>query len=116
LTLEHFLLTIIGGAGAIGPSVFYALEKTPVFCALDAEYKRWVVAIVTGILSVSAWALALNLGYIPEPDIYTSRYYAEAIWQNGIISGAFAFMSASLIHGHLAMQKRTFTFTPEEKE
>jgi hypothetical protein len=101
MQLKDFLLSIIGGSVALGPAIFYALNRIELFVALKPEYKRWVVAVAAGVLGVAAWGTAVLLGYVPVPEAFTPNYYAEAIYQFGVLSGFSAFMSATLIHGHV---------------
>lgn len=111
MELKDFLLSILGSGAAIGAGVFLMLEKIAAFNALDAEAKRWVVMLVSGVLGIAAWGVALFLGYIPAPDVWTPNFYAESVWKYGVMTGFVAFTSATLIHGHTALSKNSFEVT-----
>ena len=112
MTIRDFLMAILTGTLMIGPAIFVGLERLSYFARLDAELKRWVVAVVAGVVGVAAWGLALWLGYVEQPPIYTPEYVLNGVWSYGVLTGYSAFMSATLLHGHLALNKQTFTFTP----
>ena len=116
MTLQNFLLAILTGSFAVGPAVFMLLERIPAFASVDPEYKRWVVAVLSGIAGLAAWALALWFGYVETPLSYSAEYVGSGIWQYGVLTGYSAFMSATLMHGHYAMTKNTFVVTSEDAD
>lgn len=116
MSLRDFLLAILSGSFAIGPSIFLALEHLLWFARIAPQYKRWVVAVTSGLLGVLAWALALWLGYIEQPASYSPEYVANAFWMYGVMVGYSAFASATLIHGHAALSKQVVLFLPEDSK
>jgi hypothetical protein len=114
VTLKDFLLAILTGSFGIGPVIFVAFERMAWFSQVSDEYKRWVVAGASGVLGVAAWGLALWLGYVEQPSTYSPEYVANGIWTYGILVGYSAFTAATLLHGHLAMRKASFIFTPDK--
>lgn len=116
MSLQEFLMAILGGSFAVGPTVFLAFEHIPCFTQIDAKYKRWIVALASGVLGVLAWTLALWLGYVDRPDIYSATYIANAFWMYGVMVGYSAFASATLIHGHAALSKQVVLFLPEDSK
>lgn len=105
MTLQNLLLAILTGSFAVGPVIYLGLERIPAFTAQNAEYKRWIVAAVSGVTGLAAWALALWFGYVEQPPAYSPEYVANRIWQYGVLVGYSAFTSATLMHGHYAMGK-----------
>ena len=69
MTLQNFLLAILTGSFAVGPAVFMLLERIPAFASVDPEYKRWVVAVLSGIAGLAAWALALRGNDLTLADV-----------------------------------------------
>jgi hypothetical protein len=70
---------------------------------LAPKTKRLLVAGLSGIVGVGAWAAALWLGYIEVVDTMSTEYIVSNIWSYGVLTGLSAFASATLVHGHLAL-------------
>lgn len=105
MTLKDLLLSMLSGSAGIGPAVYLACEYIPFMKRVDPEWKRWIVAGLSGLLGVGAWALALWLGYVPSPPLFTPDYVLSAVWSYGVMTGFIAFTSATLIHGRLELRK-----------
>jgi hypothetical protein len=103
LTLKMFLLAILSGSFALGPAIFAAMEYLEVGQNLAPKWKRLAVAGLAGLFGVSAWAMALWLGYIEQPVVFTPEYIVSNVWSAGVMTALSAFTSATLIHGQVAL-------------
>ena len=101
LTLRQFLLLVLGQGTILGPFVFLIFEKLSLGQNLAPSWKRVLVGVVSGLLGISLWAVALSLGYVELGD--TRDALAQALWQYGVLTGFVAFTSANIIHGFLKM-------------
>jgi hypothetical protein len=100
VTLQDFLLSVLGGSIALGPIVWAIFEKVDLFANMESLFtKRLWVAMVSGVFGLAAWGLAVFLGYLPSPAV--APEWAEAIWSNGVLTGLAAFTSSTVLHGFL---------------
>ncbi len=84
----------------MGPILYQIFEKVTFFSEIESTLtKRVVLAAAAGVVSLAAWGLALWLGYMPQPS--GNADWAEALWQNGILTAFSAFTSATLVHGYV---------------
>ena len=100
-----FLLAILSGSFALGPAIFMAMEYLEVGQQLPPKTKRLVVAALAGWIGVGAWAMALWLGYIEQPVVFTPEYVLSNVWSAGVMTALSAFTSATLIHGQVALDR-----------
>jgi hypothetical protein len=105
MTLRDSLYAVLTGAFAVGPAVYLACEHVPFFAKQHPIRKRWIVAAAASALGLVVWGLALWLGYVQPPPAYSTDYVANGVWSYGILVGCSAFVSATLLHGHLTMVK-----------
>ena len=105
MTLKMFLLAILSGSFALGPAIFMAMEYLEIGQQLSPKMKRLAVAALAGLIGVGAWAMALWLGYIEQPVVFTSEYVLSNVWSAGVMTALSAFASATLIHGQVALDR-----------
>jgi hypothetical protein len=101
-----FLLSILWGAFGIGPAVYGVMECLEIGQRLAPKMKRLLVATLSGLVGIGAWAAALWLGYIEAVDTMSTQYIVSTVWSYGVLSALSAFTSATLIHGYLALGER----------
>lgn len=104
LSLEQFLISVLGGTFALGPFFFWIIEHTQQdgICHIPEQYRRLVIAVACGATGLMAWTLAAWLGYVDV--VYDRRNIAEAVWNYGILTGFSAFVGSQVTH---AMQATT---------
>lgn len=103
MTLKLFILAILSGSIALGPAIYTAFEHVQwLKCSIPDDYKRVVVAAVSGLLGIGAWALALWLGWIEQPTVYSPEFVLNGIWTYGLMLGLSAFTSSQILHGQLS--------------
>jgi hypothetical protein len=100
-----FLLAILSGSFALGPAIFVAMEYLEIGQQLAPKMKRLAVAALAGLIGVGAWALALWLGYIEQPAVFTPEYIVSNVWSAGVMTAFSAITSATLIHGQVALDR-----------
>lgn len=98
LSLQQFLVAVLGGTFALGPLFYWIIERTQErgLCNIEPQWRRLVVAIACGAAGLAAWSLAVWLGYIAGA---TGRQaIAESIWNYGILTGLSAFVGSQVTH------------------
>ncbi len=103
MTLRLFVLAILSGSVALGPAIYALFEYVQwLKCNVPNDYKRVTVAVVSGLLGIGAWALALWLGWVEQPAIYSPEFVLNGIWSYGVMAGLSAFTSSQILHGQLS--------------
>jgi hypothetical protein len=105
MMLRDSLYALLTGAFAVGPAIYLACEHVPFFAKQNSIRKRWIVAGASSVLGLAVWGVALWLGYVRPPPAYSVEYVANGVWSYGILVACSAFVSATLLHGHLTMMK-----------
>lgn len=106
MTLKLFVLAILSGSIALGPAVYALFEYVRWFrLTIPDEQKRLAVAVMSGVLGIGAWALALWFGWVEQPPVFSPEFVLEGVWSYGVLIAYSAFTSSQLLHGALSKGK-----------
>jgi hypothetical protein len=97
MELRSVIAAVLSGSIALGPMVFALFEYTRLIDKFPLEWKRVIIAAVSGLAGVLIWEFAVYMGYVAFPD--SRQVVADAIWTHGVLTAFSAFTSATLIHG-----------------
>ena len=91
MELRDLLLVFVSGSG--GVVIYWLMEHIPALANLQAEYKRYVSLLLSGLLPIPFWLLGIVMQYWPAPVDW--RAWVEAIF--ALAAGAI--IASQALHG-----------------
>lgn len=99
MELGEVMIWLLQGGGA-GIVTYWLMENLPFLVSLSSESKRYVSLLLTGVLSIGAFGIAVVLGYVAQPE--TAKVWIEAVFS--VVAVALNF--SLLIHGRQQLRVR----------